>query len=44
MYQIATDTQREAGGKSNKMVAAVYYREKDGSNEDEVAAFQKQKV
>jgi len=44
MYQIATDTQRESGGKGSKTFAAVYNKEKDNSDEDkEVATFQKQK-
>ncbi len=39
-----TDTQREAGGKSSKTVAAMYNEEKDNSNKDkEVATVQRQK-
>jgi hypothetical protein len=35
MYQIATDTQRESGGKSKKTIAS--------DEDEEIAAFQKQK-
>jgi hypothetical protein len=40
IYQIATDTQREAGPKIKQAVAAVHPENED---EDEVAAFQRRK-
>ncbi len=40
MYQIATDTQREAGPKIKQAVAAIHPENED---EDEVAAFQRRK-
>jgi hypothetical protein len=40
MYQIATDTQREAGPKIKQAVAAVH---PENEEEDEVTAFQRRK-
>jgi hypothetical protein len=43
MYQIATNTQREAGRKTSKTVVAVCDDKNDNSDEEEVVAFQRQK-
>jgi hypothetical protein len=44
MYQIATDTQREARPKIKQAIAAVHPNERDCSDgEEEIAAFQKEK-
>jgi hypothetical protein len=44
MYQIATDTQREAGPKIKQAVAAIHPEERDCSEEEEeIAAFQRKK-
>jgi hypothetical protein len=44
MYQIATDTQSEAGPKIKQAIAAIHPDERDCSDgEEEIAAFQKKK-
>ncbi len=43
MYQIVTNTQREAGSKTSKTVVAVCDDKNDNSDEEEVTAFQRQK-
>jgi hypothetical protein len=43
MYQIATTTQREAGIKTSKSIAAIKHNKDRCSEDQEFAAFQKQK-